>query len=110
MTILKISEQAKNHIIGILDRSGNAAVELGLEQQGCTGYKYTWTPVASTVADNVIAIDSDHFILVSNKVLPYVIDSELVIEQTGFNSRLSLINPHVAHSCGCGESVNFDVK
>lgn len=110
MTILKVSEQAKNHIIAMLERSGRPAVELGLEQQGCTGYKYTWALATTNIADNVIALDEEHFIIVSNKVLPYVIDSEVVIEKDGFSNRLSLVNPHVAHSCGCGESVNFNVK
>ncbi len=110
MTILKISEQAKNHIIGMLERSGMPAVELGLEQQGCTGYKYTWNLAPSNTGDHVIALDDKYSVVISNKVLPYVIDSEVVIEKLGFNNRLSLVNPHVAHSCGCGESVNFDVK
>jgi iron-sulfur cluster assembly protein len=105
--ILTISEEAKTYIVNMLERSRRPGVELGLEQQGCTGYKYTWTPVAIKTSDHIVNLDDDHFVVVNNKALPYVIDSEVVIENIGINSRLSIVNPHVAHSCGCGESVNF---
>lgn len=105
--ILSVSEEAKTYIVNMLERNRQPGVELGLEQQGCTGYKYTWTPVATSNNENIINLDDNHFIVVNHKALPYVIDSEVVIENIGINSRLSIVNPHVAHSCGCGESVNF---
>jgi iron-sulfur cluster assembly accessory protein len=105
--ILNVTPEAQDHIISMLNRAGKTSVELGLEQQGCNGYKYTWTPVDSDSGDNVIALNEDYLIIVSNKVLPYVIDSTISMEVNDFNRKLVLVNPHEASACGCGESINF---
>ncbi len=108
MTILNVSEEAQAHIISMLDRAGMPAVELKLEPQGCNGYKYTWNPVSSASGDHLINLKDNHCIIVSKQVLPYVIDSEVKLEQSSLmGTRLVLVNPHEAGACGCGESVNF---
>lgn len=105
--MITVSEQAKNHIIGMLNRTGMPAVELKLEPQGCNGYKYVWQPVTTNIGDNIIDLDDEHCLILNNSILPYVIGSEIVIEAIGFNQRLNLVNPNTAGNCGCGESVNF---
>ena len=104
--ILSITDEAREHIIGMLDRSNMPAVQLGLEAQGCNGYKYTWTPVSDAYGE-VIELDNTHSIVYNKSIVPHIIDSVVEIEKTGFNSRLVLNNPNVAYACGCGESVNF---
>jgi iron-sulfur cluster assembly accessory protein len=106
MIVLTITEEAKNHIIGMLDRANMPAVALGLEEQGCNGYKYTWTPVSDAYGE-VIKLDDLHSVVYNKSIVPHIIDSVVDIEKTGFNSRLVLNNPNVAYACGCGESVNF---
>ena len=106
MMILSITDEAREHIIGMLDRSNMPAVQLGLEEQGCNGYKYTWTPVSDAYGE-VIELDDTHSLVYNTSITPHIIDSVVEIEKTGFNSRLVLNNPNVAYACGCGESVNF---
>jgi iron-sulfur cluster assembly accessory protein len=106
MIVLSITDEAKQHIISMLDRANMPAVALGLEEQGCNGYKYTWTPVSDAYGE-VIELDDTHSIVYNKSIVPHIIDSVVEIEKTGFNSRLILNNPNVAYACGCGESVNF---
>lgn len=106
MIVLSITDEAKKHIIDMLDRANMPIVQLGLEAQGCNGYKYTWTPVSDAHGE-VIELDSTHSIVYNKSIVPHIIDSVIEIEKTGFNSRLVLNNPNVAYACGCGESVNF---
>ena len=106
MIVLTITEEAKKHIISMLDRVDMPAVQLGLEEQGCNGYKYTWTPVSDAYGE-VIELDDLHSVVYNKSIVPLIIDSVVDIEKTGFNSRLVLNNPNVAYACGCGESVNF---
>jgi iron-sulfur cluster assembly accessory protein len=106
MIVLTITEEAKNHIISMLDKSNMPAVALSLDEQGCNGYKYTWTPV-SDIQGEVIKLDESHSVVYNKSIVPHIIDSVVDIEKTGFNSRLVLNNPNVAYACGCGESVNF---
>lgn len=106
MIVLSITDEARQHIISMLDRSNMPAVELGLEEQGCNGYKYTWTPVSDAYGE-VIELDDTHSVVYNKSIVPLIIDSVVDIEKTGFNSKLVLNNPNVAYACGCGESVNF---
>jgi len=106
MIVLTITEEAKNHIINMLDKANMPAVALSLDEQGCNGYKYTWTPL-SDIQGEVIALDESHSVVYNKSIVPHIIDSVVDIEKTGFNSRLVLNNPNVAYACGCGESVNF---
>ena len=106
MIILSITDEAKKHIIDMLDRADMPAVHLGLEEQGCNGYKYTWTPVSDAYGE-IIELDDTHSLVYNKSIVPHIIDSVVDIEKTGFNSRLVLNNPNVAYACGCGESVNF---
>jgi iron-sulfur cluster assembly accessory protein len=106
MMVISITEEAKKHIIDMLDRADMSIVSLGLEEQGCNGYKYTWTPVSNAEGE-VLKLDDSHSIVYNKSIVPHIIDSIIDIEKTGFNSRLVLNNPNVAYACGCGESVNF---
>jgi iron-sulfur cluster assembly protein len=108
MTIVTLSEEAREYIIAMLTRQGSPAVKLGLAPQGCNGYKYTWDVVGSNIADHVIDLDEEHSLVFDKKIVPYILDSEIVLEPTGFMAKqLTLKNPNVMGSCGCGESVNF---
>jgi iron-sulfur cluster assembly accessory protein len=106
MIVLTITEESKKHIISMLDKADMPAVRLSLDEQGCNGYKYTWTPVSDAYGE-VIELDDTHSVVYNKSIVPHIIDSVVEIEKTGFNSRLVLNNPNVAYACGCGESVNF---
>jgi len=106
MIVLSITDEAKQHIISMLDKANMPAVQLGLEEQGCNGYMYTWTPVSDAYGE-VIELDDTHSLVYNKSMVPHIIDSVVEIEKTGLNSRLVLNNPNVAYACGCGESVNF---
>jgi len=106
MIVLRITDEAKKHIIDMLEKANMPAVQLGLEAQGCNGYMYTWTPVADAYGE-VIELDETHSIVYNKSIVPHIIDSVVEIEKTAFNFKLVLNNPNVAYACGCGESVNF---
>ena len=106
MIVLSITDEARAHIISMLDRANMPAVQLSLEEQGCNGYKYTWTPVSDAYGE-VIELDDTHSLVYNKSIIPHIIDSIVEIEKTEFNYRLVLSNPNVAYACGCGESVNF---
>ena len=107
MSILSITPEARQHLIKMLERSGFPAIELKLEVQGCNGFKYVWQPGPPAPAEYTIDLDNGFSVLLQRAVVPYILGSEVVLEQDQFNKRVTLNNPNVAHACGCGESVNF---
>jgi iron-sulfur cluster assembly protein len=110
MTILTVSDEARNYIVAMIKKQGaKNSVELSLAPQGCNGYKYEWKTVDLYDADHSVDLGDGHFILFARGLVPYILGSEVVIETAGLSKRLSITNPNEAGSCGCGESVNFDV-
>jgi len=107
--MISITAEAQAHLINLLTKDGHAAVLLDLEEQGCNGYKYTWTPCDITEDSQLLTLvlDKDHVLLYNKRIVPHIIDSEISLEKSEFYSRLALVNPNVAYACGCGESVNF---
>lgn len=105
--MITITEQAKKHLIAMLEKTGRPAVELSLTEQGCNGFKYTWTPVTTNFGDHVYALDDDYSLVVNDQTMNHVKGSDIILELTGFDKRLTVSNPNVDGQCGCGESVNF---
>lgn len=108
MTLVNLTDAAKRHLLTMLTTQGRPAVKLGLLAQGCNGYKYTWETIEKAEGDNLISLDDQHFLVIDNDIASHVKGSNIVLENSGFFSvQLTLENPNVAGSCGCGESVNF---
>jgi iron-sulfur cluster assembly protein len=107
--MINVTPQAQTYLIDLLSKDGHAAVLLDLEEQGCNGYKYTWTPcdIQEDIQLLAVALDKDHVLLYNKRIVPHILDSTIDLEKSEFYSRLVVINPNVAYACGCGESVNF---
>lgn len=105
--MITVTEEAKQYLIRMLKAQNRLAVLLGLDAAGCTGFKYTWTPVASNIADNVIDLDDDYSLVFDKTTALNIFDSTIDIVIEGLNKRLTVTNPNVDHMCGCGESVSF---
>lgn len=105
--MISVAESAEQYIVEMLDRAGHSAVELSLEKQGCNGYKYVWRPVSEVKHDHVVSLKDDRSIVFNSDILPYITDSQVIIEKSRFDTKLVIMNPNVAAECGCGESVNF---
>jgi iron-sulfur cluster assembly accessory protein len=109
MIPLTVNDEAKAYIIAMLEKQNVNSVKLSLAPQGCNGYKYDWKPTAETQADFVIELGQGYTVIYNKDIVPYILNSQVVIETVGLGKKLSITNPNVAGSCGCGESVNFDV-
>jgi Fe-S cluster assembly iron-binding protein IscA len=107
--MISITAEAQAHLINLLTKEGKNAVLLDLEEQGCNGYKYTWTPCNFEEDEQLMTylLDKDHVIVYNKRIIPHIIDSNIFLEKSEFYSRLAVVNPNVAYECGCGESVNF---
>jgi len=106
MTLITVTPQAQEHIIAMLDKESKQVVQLSLEPQGCNGYKYTWTPTDNHTGHEITLRDN-YKIIVEDSAVPFVKGSEVILGVTGFNKKLTILNPNEMGSCGCGESVNF---
>jgi len=109
MQIPKITESAKQHINKICKDYDVFAVSLNLKGGGCAGYEYEWQTVEKDSIlkeDTVISTGSGNLVIGSfSTAFLERTEIDYVTEMLG--SKLTINNPNVQSSCGCGESIGF---
>lgn len=60
-----------------------------------------------TNGDIAIRLTSDNMLYLDKTTAEKMYASMIIIEKDGLNKKLTIINPNVKGTCGCGISVNF---
>lgn len=110
MTPVEITNKAQKHIIDMVRRSGKNNVILDIVPGGCNGYEYKWVTTDDAIEEPgcvKIRLDTDIVLYLREETSKKMYASIITMKQEGLSSKLEIINPNVAYSCGCGESVNF---
>jgi iron-sulfur cluster assembly accessory protein len=110
MIPVEITHEAQNHIIEMIKRDDKKNVILDIVQGGCNGYEYKWVTTDNNLDDDdhlSIRLSVDNVLYYKKSIREQIYASIISIKRDGLNKKLEIINPNVAYSCGCGESVNF---
>ena len=112
--MIKITEQAMNHLKGVSEANNNKIPVLGLKGGGCAGFSYIWAlkeeKELDTKADHVIIMDNGRKMAVDSSSIMFLFGTTLELKHDLMGTQLEIINPSTSSSCGCGESVNFDME
>tara|TARA_B100000700_G_scaffold320183_1_gene416969 strand:- start:970 stop:1317 length:348 start_codon:yes stop_codon:yes gene_type:complete len=104
---IKITEAAANHIKHLLNKDKKAALKIGLKKGGCAGMEYTMEFVDSvSLNDEVIEVRGAK-VIISATAQMFLFGTEIDYEVGILESGFKFLNPNVAESCGCGESISF---
>ncbi len=107
---LNISKSAANHIKRILDNGAGKALRIGLKKGGCAGMEYTMEYVDEiSESDEVIEVDGAKVVIAPTAQM-FLFGTEIDYESGLLESGFKFVNPNVSETCGCGESIKFDVK
>lgn len=101
--MITITESAA---VYIKSKSENG-MRLTVKSSGCNGYKYVWTIADTVKSDDVVVESNGTQVLVDKMTYLYVQDSTIDLQTSMFSSALTVSNPQVKNTCGCGESVSF---
>jgi len=84
-------------------------IRLGITGGGCAGFEYIFD--SSNVQDpNDVVLDYGKFsFIVDQSSKEFIEGMTLDFVQEGLNKMFKFINPKAVASCGCGESVTFNV-
>lgn len=111
--MISISETAANYIKSISENNGNKIPFLSVKGGGCAGFSYDWSlkeeSELDVYSDELIDLDNGSRIAVDGYSLMYLVGVKIDLKSDLFGTTLEIVNPAAASSCGCGESINFDM-
>ncbi len=111
--MINVTETAANHLKGISDSNDGKVPVLGLKGGGRAGFSYVWNlkeeKDLDTKADHVILMDNGYKMAVDSSSIMFLVGTTLELKHDIVGTMLEVVNPSAKSSCGCGESVNFDM-
>ena len=112
---LKITNKALAKIKLLIDKSedpGNTHLFIGLRGGGCSGFKYDFDlgPSPENLEDYNATPFEGFTLYCDNKSYIFLHGTEIDYEETIMSSGFTFNAPFASRSCGCGESVSFDLE
>ena len=107
---INISKSAANHIRKIMEDGAGKALRIGLKKGGCAGMEYTMEYVNEiSESDEVVEVDGAKVVIAPTAQM-FLFGTEIDYESGLLESGFKFTNPNVSETCGCGESIKFDVS
>ena len=107
MSIVNLTEEAKQHMATMLKQHDKPAIRLGLKGGGCAGFKYEWSMEDDIKADDEQNKIENGFFVVDPASVMYLLGTTIDYKKEIFGSYFDIKSPNATSSCGCGESVGF---
>ena len=93
-----------------MEDGAGKALRIGLKKGGCAGMEYTMEYVNEiSDSDEVIEVDGAKVIIAPTAQM-FLFGTEIDYESGLLESGFKFKNPNVSETCGCGESIKFDVS
>ncbi len=107
---INISKSAADHIRRIMEDGAGKALRIGLKKGGCAGMEYTMEYVNEiSESDEVVEVDGAKIVIAPTAQM-FLFGTEIDYESGLLESGFKFHNPNVSETCGCGESIKFDVS
>ena len=107
---LSISKSAADHIREIMNDGAGKALRIGLKKGGCAGMEYTMEYVDEiSDSDEVVELDGARVVIAPTAQM-FLFGTEIDYESGLIESGFKFKNPNVTETCGCGESIKFDIS
>ena len=93
-----------------MENGAGKALRIGLKKGGCAGMEYTMEYVNEiSESDEVVEVDGAKIIIAPTAQM-FLFGTEIDYESGLLESGFKFHNPNVSETCGCGESIKFDVS
>ena len=107
---INISKSAADHIRTIMEDGAGKALRIGLKKGGCAGMEYTMEYVNEiSESDEIVEVDGAKVVIAPTAQM-FLFGTEIDYESGLLESGFKFNNPNVSETCGCGESIKFDVS
>ena len=93
-----------------MENGAGIALRIGLKKGGCAGMEYTMEYVNDiSDSDEVVEVDGAKVVIAPTAQM-FLFGTEIDYESGLLESGFKFKNPNVSETCGCGESIKFDVS
>jgi len=107
--MIEVTDEAITQILKLQEEKQFDYIRLGIQPAGCAGFEYVFIDTSTLdVSDTVLDYGKFSFIVDHNSK-EFIEGMTLDYVQEGLNKMFKFINPKAVASCGCGESVTFNV-
>jgi iron-sulfur cluster assembly accessory protein len=112
MSLLTITNMAKNHLFRIVSESNNKYLLFSAVGGGCNGFNYKLEPTNKLIdGKDIVSLENNKkenlLIELCPKSLMYIIGTKIDWKEDMMGSCFTFENPNATSKCGCGTS--FDI-
>jgi len=106
--VISVTPAAAKHFKTQLKDKNDKYLRIGITQNGCSGYKYVFEEVSDGKEnDMVLNLEDGLKVFVDPAAISVLQGSQIDYVFEGVNQVLTINNPNVTASCGCGESFSI---
>ena len=93
-----------------MEDGAGKALRIGLKKGGCAGMEYTMEYVSEiSDSDEIVEVDGAKVVIAPTAQM-FLFGTEIDYESGLLESGFKFTNPNVSETCGCGESIKFDIS
>ena len=93
-----------------MEDGAGKALRIGLKKGGCAGMEYTMEYVNEiSESDEIVEVDGARVVIAPTAQM-FLFGTEIDYESGLLESGFKFTNPNVSETCGCGESIKFDIS
>ena len=93
-----------------MEDGAGKALRIGLKKGGCAGMEYTMEYVNEiSESDEIVEVDGAKVVIAPTAQM-FLFGTEIDYESGLLESGFKFNNPNVSETCGCGESIKFDIS
>ena len=93
-----------------MEDGAGKALRIGLKKGGCAGMEYTMEYVNEiSESDEIVEVDGAKVVIAPTAQM-FLFGTEIDYESGLLESGFKFTNPNVSETCGCGESIKFDIN
>ncbi len=104
-----ITDSAAAQIATLMKDSHKAALRIGLKKGGCAGMEYTMEYVDTLDSNDEVIEHNGAKVVIAPMAQMFLFGTQIDYETSLLESGFKFNNPNVTDSCGCGESITFEV-
>ncbi len=109
MSILTLTDNAKQKINELCTEKDAYAVSLNMKGGGCAGFEYEWGFANEVEPGDELIETGNGRLVIGAQSMMFLFGTEIDYVKQIFGSNFEIRNPNAKSSCGCGVSVNFDM-